>query len=97
MVTLYTLRCILKPSAKTIYWGIRHSPLNILKKNKPVGVRPPHGFHSEEETFSRLRKAQDPGFTDEGIFLKINPTIRSHEESNLSGCDHTSAPLANSD
>jgi hypothetical protein len=38
-----------------------------------VGVRPPHGFHSEEETFSRLRKPQDPGFTDEGIFFKNQP------------------------
>jgi hypothetical protein len=28
-------------------------------------------------------------------FFKINPIIRSNEESNLGGCDHTSAPLAN--
>jgi hypothetical protein len=54
-----------------------------------------HGFHYEKEIFSRPRKPSNPGFTGEGIFLKINPIIRSDEESNLSGCDHTSAALAN--
>jgi hypothetical protein len=28
----------------------------VFQKTKPVGVRLPHGFHQEEETFSRLRK-----------------------------------------
>jgi hypothetical protein len=29
------------------------------------------------------------------LFFKINPIDRSNKESNLGGCDHTSAPLTN--
>jgi hypothetical protein len=46
-------------------------------------------------TFSQLRNPRTPVSPARIFFKKINPIIRFNEESNLDGCDHTSAPLTN--
>jgi hypothetical protein len=65
------------------------------KKNQAGGGKTAPRFSLRRRNLLPAWKTHEPRFQRRGYFFKINPIIRSNEESNLGGCDHTSAPLAN--